>query len=123
MLTRLLGIFPAWAWIVGIGWGLTAAAAAGASWAYLGARDDIATLKEHQRTLSAAAAACSESVKAIEADAQRRGKMLQEALDAHARRLADQSRQVTQLLTAKPSHPGDPCKSADSLLRSELSQR
>lgn len=101
---------------------LSIATAAGTTWLYLDARDDIARLEEQQRTLAGAAASCSESVAAIKERSDESIVAVRNALEANARRLASFDAKATQLLTAKPTVPGDPCKSADSLLRSELSQ-
>jgi hypothetical protein len=103
-----LGVVPTWAWVLA----LSVAGNAALGWAWLGARDQVATTVTERDNARAAASACSDATEALRDLADKRGAEAARA-QAEARKAASHREgRAQQILSTPAAVPGDDCGSA-----------
>lgn len=91
--------------------------------AWLGARDDAADARRTASQQSAAAAQCSAGVADIELKAKQRAEQAEAARDAAIRLAGQAQKKAMELVSKRPSVPGDDCASARIQVDEWLSNR
>jgi cell division septum initiation protein DivIVA len=92
-------------------------------WAWLHARDQVATLQERAAAAVDVAGQCSRSVSALQDAADKRAAAARAAIAAANQRAADKGRQADQILAKAPSVPGNDCASAQAQVDEWLANR
>lgn len=123
-MTRLLGIFdlvPGWVYVIAIA--LLSASSWAMGWAWINARDRVASLVVERDNAIGAASQCSESVANLQRLAAKRQREGQPAIAAAAKTAQVAEQRADQILATPASTPGDDCKSAQDQVQSWLAGR
>jgi hypothetical protein len=103
-----LAAVPMWAWVLA----LSIAGNAALGWAWLGARDKVATTTTERDNARAAASACSDATEALRELADKRGVEAKRAQAAARQAASQREGRAQQILSTPAALPGDDCGSA-----------
>lgn len=92
-------------------------------WAWLHARDQVATLQERADAAVEVAGQCSRSVDKLQSTAAKQAAAARAAIAAANKRAAANNQLADQILAKAPSVPGDDCASAQAQVDEWLSNR
>lgn len=101
-------VMPVWAWLLAF----SVAGNAALGWAWLGARDQVATTITERDSARATASACSDATEALRELADKRGEETRRAQAAARLAAAKHEGRAQQILSTPPAVPGDDCASA-----------
>jgi hypothetical protein len=117
----ILDLVPGWAYMIAIAMLSVSSWAMG--WAWLSARDRVASLVVERDQAIGAASQCSESVANLQRLAAKRQREGRPAIAAAAKTAQVAEQRADQILAAPPSTPGDDCKSAQDQVDIWLASR
>ena len=117
----ITGMVPGWVYAIALA--LLAASSSALSWAWLGARDRVATLTVERDQATGNVSQCSESVVNLQWAAAKRLREGRPAVEAAAKAAQVTDQRADQILAAPASTPGDDCKSAQDQVNDWLANR
>jgi len=109
--------------LIGIVFAALLAANVITGWAWLHARDQVATLQERADAAVDVAGQCSRSVDQLQSTAAKQAAAARAAIAAANKRAAASNQVADQILAKAPSVPGDDCASAQAQVDDWLANR